>query len=113
MKLSIEAGESLKMLKDWVKPDTQIYTILRHVSRSGMSRQISFVMFQDNQPLYLNYHIGRLFGLKYGKHDGLIIGGCGMDMGYHIVHNLSVELFSRDGEYDHDAAYTLKENRWL
>ena len=88
-----ERGESLKMLKDWVKPGTQIYTILRHVSRSGMSRQISFVMFENNKPILLDYHISRLLGYKVGKHDGLIIGGCGMDMGFHVTYTLARVLW--------------------
>lgn len=57
------------------------------------------------QPLYLTYNVAML-GIgqrpKQG-HEGLGIGGCGMDMGFAIVHELSYALFSGSGyELSHE-----------
>ena len=52
---------------------------------------------------------------------GLVIGGCGMDMGFHVVYNLGRAMWpdgtpdphgTRNGEPDRDGGYALK-HRWL
>lgn len=67
-----------------------IYTVLRSVSKSGLSRVISFHVVNDNKEIVnINYYIKTLLGYKFNKsRDGLIIKGGGMDMGYHVVHTL-------------------------
>ena len=55
--------------------------------------------------IYLTNTIIEKLGYKPNKHwDSIVVRGCGMDMGYHVVHNLSHALF---GE-----GYNLK-HRWL
>lgn len=95
-----------KELKELLKKaDYQVYTVLRHVSRSGMTRVIQPIVMLDGEPYYLRASVADLLDYKLSKkHDGLIVYGCGMDMGFHIVYQLSSELFG-DG-------YKLKQ-RWL
>jgi hypothetical protein len=31
---------------------------------------------------------------RIGSHDGIVVRGCGMDMGFHLVYNLSSILFA-------------------
>lgn len=65
-----------------------LYCILRHVSRSGMSRTISlhYIDLQSGDLKQLNYVSAVLVGLAYDEErDGVKIRGCGMDMGYEIV----------------------------
>lgn len=71
-----------------------IYTVLRSVSKSGLSRVISFYVVDNNKEIVnINYYIKTLLGYKFNKsHDGLRIEGCGMDMGYHVVHTLKHKL---------------------
>lgn len=71
-----------------------IYTVLRSVSKSGLSRVISFHVVNDNKEIVnINYYIKVLLGCKFSKSlDGLKIVGCGMDMGFHVVHTLLREL---------------------
>lgn len=96
------------------KANYQVYSILRHVSTSGMSRAIGFYVIIDNEPIMIDHYIKDLLGYNYDKkHDGVKVSGCGMDMGFHVVYSLSMKLFSnKDGSYNHDGAYKLK-NRWL
>jgi len=88
-----------------LKKDETVFTTTLHVSKSGMTRHIKFFVIRDNSPLYLTNTIIEKLGYKPNKHwDSIVVRGCGMDMGYHVVHNLSHALF---GE-----GYNLK-HRWL
>lgn len=93
-----EFEEQKTNLLNWLKPGDTVYTILRHVSKSGMQREISLAVAKHNQHtkgiyfIHPNYAASRVLGLSQGKKDGLIIKGCGIDMGYHIVDNLSQVL---------------------
>ena len=53
---------------DQLKPGDTVYTILRHVSRSGMVREISLLTISDNKPISLDWSASRKLGMKIGKH---------------------------------------------
>lgn len=109
-----------------IKGNLKVYCILRHVSRSGMSRNIDFYTIIDNEIYYLTYWIGVVLDYpisnKSGLSDnGLVVGGCGMDMGFSVVYNLSRKLFKDDDEfkevqketgYTKDAGYKIKY-QWI
>ena len=88
-----ERDESIAKLREWIKAGDTVYTILRHVSKSGMQREIGVVINLAKQsqggPLHPNYSISRALGYRLGKRDGVVVDGCGMDMGFEIVYNLS------------------------
>ena len=93
-----EYSELVKELKDRLKPGDMVYTKLNHVSRSGMQRSIEVMIIRDNEPLNLTYDVSQLLGYKIDqKHDGLKVGGCGMDMGFSVVYNLSSALYRESG----------------
>lgn len=86
--------EALARLHELLKPGDTVHTILRHVARSGMSRRISAVKIGPDGDTFQLDHLIEAIGLaRTGKHEGLIIGGCGMDMGFHLVYELSSRLF--------------------
>ena len=90
-----EQAEARERLLGWLKPGDTVYTILRHVSRSGMQREIGLVVFRNGIPLHPNYAAATVLGWKVNKQgDGIVVGGCGMDMGFHIVYELSAALFN-------------------
>jgi len=67
------------------------YTILRHVSKSGMSRTISvhYVEAESGRILHLNYVAAVLLDRSMDRNrDGVVCKGCGMDMGYDLIHSL-------------------------
>lgn len=73
-----------------VKHDIKrLYTVLRHVSASGMQREISVKAVQDDEVMHLDYLVGQALDLTYGKHNGLKVRGCGMDMGFHLVDSIN------------------------
>lgn len=88
---------AIARLREWLKPGDTVHTILRHVSRSGMSRAISLVAIAPDGGIKdLDASVAIALNMPRSKHDGLTVGGCGMDMGFSVVYNLSSALF-RDG----------------
>jgi len=99
------ATTGLRAGKMRVKRGDTIYTVLRHVSRSGMRRTISLFLIRNNEPVCLDYTAAHVIDFKLDmQHEGVIVEGAGMDMGFHLVHRLGEALFG-DG-------YALK-HRWL
>lgn len=90
-------AEAREALLKFLKPGDTVYTTLNHVSRSGMQREIGLycIVQSDDGPYmqYLSGYAGMLLGLRRGKRDGLVVNGCGMDMGFHVVYELSGALF--------------------
>ena len=104
--------EARDKLRSMLPKGSTVYTVLRHVSRSGMQRAISPVLCQDGSVHDISYLVAPAIGERFDrKHDGIIMHGAGMDMGFALVYALSMALFCPD-KYDHDAAYSLK-HRWL
>ena len=105
-----DQDDARAMLAKHCPPGTLVYTSLRHVSRSGMMRHISlFVLLaaKDGQPADIQditYYTAAILGNSIAKDNGIRVSGCGMDMGFHIVHSLSYNL--------HKDGYVLKQ-RWM
>ena len=92
-----ERDEAIARLRDWIKPGDTVYTILRHVSRSGMQREIGIVLLSAEggrtTDLHPNHAVATALGVRLGKRDGIIVGGCGMDMGFHLVYQMSATIY--------------------
>lgn len=87
-----------------------VYTILRHVTRSGMSRSITCFVVVDGEPWTLDYRVSKILGWRTDeRHGGIRVSGCGMDMGFHLVYSLSRSVYSAD---ESDPGYKLK-HRWM
>lgn len=73
-----------------------IHTVLRHVSQSGMSRDISLLTTENGALRNITYLAGQAMGEKVKDRNGqwvIRVNGCGMDMGFHLVYNLSHSLY--------------------
>ena len=126
-----EQGEAREELRKMLKPGDTVYTVLRHVSRSGMSRGIDCYVMQDGEPRWVSRLVHRATGFSFDKkRDCLRVGGCGMDMGYHVMMNVSYAIHGHSDKGDdakeagekgrpftprpghYRAGYSLK-HRWL
>ncbi len=97
MSSKAEKAEAIERLRGMLKPGDTVFTILRHVSRSGMSRSISVVVMQDGKPFDVSWAVARAgLGTFDRKNDGVKVGGCGMDMGFHLAYNLAWVLYGDD-----------------
>ncbi len=79
-----------------LKRGETVYTILRHVSRSGMQRVIELVIIRKGKPIRIGWSAAKLIGSSYDQdHGGIKTDGCGMDMGFNLVHYLSSVLWPK------------------
>lgn len=97
-----DAAHAIEILHENIKPGDTVYTSLRQVASNGMSRHIEVMVPRKRADgsLYIRNItslVGRAAGFKVSpKTDALVVGGAGMDMGFHVVYSLSSAMF-RDG----------------
>lgn len=88
-----EKQEARENMKQYMKEGMTIYTVLRGVSRSGMSRDISIVFITESGTvLHPSWSVARILGYPMSKdraHNAIKVTGCGMDMGYHVASQLA------------------------
>ena len=95
-----EIAEAKAQLRKWIKPGDTVHTICDHISRSGMSRNIRVVLLKDGEALHPNHSVAVALGYSRARRGyGLVVGGCGMDMGFHVVHSLGYALFGEEAEH--------------
>ncbi len=126
MNTKTEKTEAISQLRKLVKPGRTVYGIIRHVSSSGMTRNIDFYVIHKGEPYFLTYYIGKALGYRhdYRGRGGLVVQGCGMDMVFSVVYDLGRTLWpkgftparhklhGRNGspatEHDSDGGYALR-----
>lgn len=123
MKTTTEQSEAIASLRKLLKAGSTVYTVLRHVSTSGMTRHIDLYTIKNNQPQRISWSAAKAMGYTL-KDDGIVTQGCGMDMGFHLVYNLGRTLFpkgfkvkgvGRNGDtsgHDKNGGYALN-HRWM
>lgn len=85
-------------LRELLPPGSDVNVILRHVSRTGMSRVIDALAIEDGAVR----SIGWLFAQASphwrldSQREGIKVGGAGMDMGFHLVYSVAHEVWSDD-----------------
>lgn len=91
----LERAEAADELRKILQPGTRVYCILRHCSKSGMQRVIDLALVDEDKSMRrIGYLAARAMGDRFdGDRGGVVIGGCGMDMGFALVYNLSRTLF--------------------
>lgn len=108
-------------LRQLLVPGAKVYCILRSVSASGMSRAISLYVKSAGDMRNIDSLIADALGYKLAKQTGVLVSGCGMDMGFLLVDSLGCALWpdgigtphsSRNGTPDTDGGYALK-HVWL
>ncbi len=90
--------EAIARLREILKPGDTVYTVVRHVSSSGMSRVIDLYHFSIHdgkiQKSWLSGYASTALGWNLDQKRGALrVSGCGMDMGFHVVSTLSRVLF--------------------
>ena len=108
-------------LRTLLVPGAKVYCILRSVSSSGMSRAVSLYVKSAGDMRNIDSLSADVLGYKLAKKEGLLVSGCGMDMGFHLVYSLGRTLWPngtetahgiQNGKPDTDGGYALK-HVWL
>lgn len=95
-----EQQDAINELRALIKPGDTVWTAIRHVSSSGMMRTIQVILLRNGEdgrgpsPLWIGYTVAKALALPYDtRREGVRIGGCGMDMGFNLVYELSSRLY--------------------
>ena len=101
--------EAIIKLKELLKPNDTVYCILTKLSNSGCYRHINFYKFYSGKSnlvtnkYWLSFLISIALKLSFKeKTNSVGIGGGGMDMGFHIVYELSHLLFKDGYKLNHE-----------
>lgn len=106
MKVSkADKDHSLEMLNKFLNKNQTVYCVLRHVSRSGVRREIALFVIHENRMQVISGWVSDVLEMPINRDNlGIKIDGCGMDMGFHVVYNLASVLYGN--------GYQLK-SEWL
>jgi|TARA_B100001094_G_scaffold204435_1_gene198353 hypothetical protein len=102
----MEKARIKEILQDMFPQGSTAYTFVTKVAPSGMSRHILVTgSGRKGHVQNVSWYIAELLDYKY-KPDtrSVFVGGCGMDMGFHLVYSLSSVLY--------DDGYAI-EQQWL
>ena len=111
----LEKSEAIERLRELLAGDAypKIHTITRHVSASGMTRDISLIYVKGGAIHNLTYSAALALGWPLSEKSGnraIRVTGAGLDMAFHTVYTLSSVLYR--GTVDGDAGYKLQQ-AWL
>ena len=95
-----------------------VYTVLRSVAPSGMSRTMSLKVAKNGKIQDLTYYASVVLDYPLVEVNGsraIRVGGAGMDLGFHVVYSLARVLFrdKYEGQPEAvDAGYSLSQ-AWI
>ena len=93
-KLTAKQAEAKASLLEVLKPGDTVYTVLRHVSKSGMLRVIALYVIRKGELRWITYWAAQFMDDRFDRdREGIRVTGCGMDMGFSLVYNLGSMLW--------------------
>lgn len=117
----LHRAQCVEKLRSILQPGSTVYTVLRHTSSSGMTRHIDLFRILDNTPRCITWLASHALNDRLHNGGGIIVNGCGMDMGFHLVYNLGATLWpngtdkphgTRNGAPDSSGGYALN-HEWI
>ena len=90
-----ERERAVAFLREKLRPGMTVYTVLRSVSASGMSRCLDLYCVYQGEIIRITWSAAQaLDGIYDTRKSALRVNGCGMDMGFDAVHSLAQVLFN-------------------
>lgn len=93
-----ERNEARRELRAMLKPGGVVHVVQRHVAGSGMTRYLSLFVVRGGNLRNVTHLAARVMDEPLHDWHGynvLRVGGCGMDMHFATVYNLSRALFPK------------------
>ena len=117
-----ETAQSLEYLRSVLKPGAEVFTQVRHVSQSGMTRWLDLYMVTNGSIRNITWDVCAAADLTFcSRRHALKIEGCGMSAGFYAVYRLGFAIWpdgtpephsNRNGLPDTNPGYALRQ-RWL
>ena len=100
----VDKARAEELLKEWFPKGSTAHTTVVHVARSNMSRHIKVFAITGERIQNISYYVAEYLDLRYTNKEAVFVGGCGMDMGFHLIYTLSNCLY--------DDGYAIKQS-WV
>ena len=100
----VDKARAEELLKELFPKGSTAHTTVVHVARSGMSRHIKVFAISGERIQNISNHVADCLGWRYTNKEAVFVGGCGMDMGFHLIYTLSSCLY--------DDGYAIKQS-WV
>lgn len=100
----VDKERAEELLKEWFPKGSTAHTTVVHVARSGMSRHIKVFAITGERIQNISYYVATYLDWRYTNKEAVFVGGCGMDMGFHLIYTLSSCLY--------DDGYAIKQS-WV
>lgn len=93
-----DKARAVEMATEIFPAGATVTTIVRHVSKSGMSRAVQVLAVSESGGIEdVSWLVARALGWRLDpRHGGVRVTGTGMDMCFHLTYSLSQTLH-RDG----------------
>ena len=112
-KKTMNQKQAIEYLKSIIDEGDTIYYVVKQVSNSGMYRHITFYKFgvkdefregEDRvEPYWLTRTMCVALDYRFKDKTGCMgVSGCGMDMGFSVIHNLGHVLFNDGYKLKHE-----------
>lgn len=93
-RLTADQADALTALRRYLAPGSTLYTIVKHVSRSGLQRSIAAYAIRDGEPQWLSGYIASAgIARRDNARDANVVHGCGMDMCFWLTYEVSRALW--------------------
>lgn len=103
---------ALSYLRRLCRRGARVYTLISHVARSGMSRNVRVFVVSKGELVEITGPVATLTERPIARGAyGIRVGGCGFDAGFNVLHHLSYRLHGTDHAKEPKAGYTLRHER--
>lgn len=80
--------QCLSYLLPYLANRMTVYTTIRSVARSGMSRTLSVLVVRDGEIQDISYYVGIVCGYALTRDNHVKVHGCGFDAGHSVVYDI-------------------------
>ena len=92
---------AIESLKKILPEGSTVYTVVKHVARSGMMRRILPIALVKGEARNISAWVSDILGWKWTDDGAVQVGGCGQDMTYHLAYSLAQALYGDGYKLNH------------
>lgn len=92
---------AIESLKKILPEGSTVYTVVKHVARSGMMRRILPIAIVKGEAKNISVAVSEILEWKWTDDDAVQVGGCGQDMTFHLTYSLAQALYGDGYKLNH------------
>jgi len=91
----------VEYLKKLLPEGSTVYTVVKHVARSGMIRRILPIAVVKGEARNISAAVSDVLGWNWTGDGAVQVGGCGQDMTFHMTYSLAQALYGDGYKLNH------------